>query len=189
MFDLIVKDAFVTDISALRADVLAKGFQTVTNPADGLEYSGVQVRDPQELQAGLAELVGFPVKVATHVARIHLKGDAGRDPIHWDSCMSEYGSVLYLPPPGAPFTGTAFFTDKLTGWSEVPDGVSDLDVQRLGSQSRDINKWSSNGFVGAIPGRLVAYPCKKFHSRFPFEGFGETPETARLVIVSFFNRA
>lgn len=196
MFDLLVKDNFFSDADALRADVLARGFSKVRNPADGLDYTGIQVRDPKEFQNDISELMGFEVHVGVNVARINFAGEIPENSIHADNAHAEFASVGYLCPSGMN-TGTAFWSDKLTGWEEMPTksylAENDLDeatvVARLRSQTNDASKWVNSGFIAARPGRFIVYPTKRFHSRYPFSAFGTTPETARIVLVSFFSRA
>jgi hypothetical protein len=197
MLDLIVKDRFVSDADALRNDVLSKGFETVVNPGDGLEYTGVQVRNPLEFQDALAKLVGFPVRVRVNAARLHYKGEGGRNAIHADHSMGEFAAVIYLNPDGAPVTGTAFWSDKLTGWEEMPTTVylaengleESAVVARIAGQAGDPSKWVNSGFIASRPGRIIVYPTKRFHSRYPFLAFGDSPATARLVITLFFDLA
>jgi hypothetical protein len=197
MVDLIVKDNFFADPSALRADVLSRGFQTVTNPSDGVAYTGIQVRDPKEWEPALSELLGFPVKVNTSIARINFEGELPNQSIHADHGMGEFAAVGYLTPPQCPATATAFWTDRETGWEEMPT-VTEVEargtteervVARLRAQADDASKWAANAVVFARFGRLVVYPTKRFHSRYPFEAFGKTPETARLILAIFFDRA
>jgi hypothetical protein len=188
---LIVKDNFFPDVEALRSDVISKGFRTIHNPADGLDYPGIQLRESAEFQESIAALVGFPIKVNTAVMRITYKGELADNSVHSDNNMGEFAGVGYLTPKNAPVTGTAFWTDKETGWEELPETArADVGiVARLRSQANDQSKWINSGFIAARPGRFITYPTKRFHSRYPFASFGETPETGRIILAIFYDRA
>lgn len=195
-FDLLVKDDFFPDALALREDVLSKPFGTVKDAA-GIEYSGIQVRDPEEFQESIAGLVGFPVKVNISVARLNFKGEFPANSIHPDQYCGEFAGVGYLTLPGMPFTSTAFWSDKTYGLSNqaTPEWLSErgLDeaeyVAKLQREANDAKYWNPDGFVAAKLGRFVTYPTRKLHSRYPFEAFGDSPETGRLIIACFFDRA
>lgn len=196
MFDLLVKDDFFGDVDALRADVLDKGFSTLHNPADGLDYPGIQLRATDEFQDRISELVGFPVKVNTAAMRITYKDELADNAVHADNAMGEFAGVGYLTPKRAPVTGTAFWTDTITGWEEMPTksvvealGLPESAViERLRRQANFASHWTNSGFIAARPGRFITYPTKRFHSRYPFASFGTTPETARLILAIFYDR-
>lgn len=197
MLDLIVKDGFIPDVELLRADVLSRGFAPVTNPLDGVIYSGIQIRDNSEFEPALSELLGFPVRVNTSIARINYEGEPLDNGVHADHDLSSHAAVIYLTPEKCPTTATAFWTDKLTGLVEMPRreelvglGLSEAElVARLQGQLNDLSKWEANAVVFARRGTAVVYRSQRFHSRFPFLAFGKTPETARLVIAVFFSKA
>lgn len=197
MFDLLVKDDFFADVTALRADVISKGFSTIHNPADGVDYKGIQLRDKAEFADSISDLVGFPVKVNTAAMRINFKGEDPGSAIHADHSMGEFAGVGYLTPKNAPVTGTAFWTDKIYGLEEMPQrgelarlGVTESQlVTHLRAKANDASWWTNSGFIAARPGRFITYPTKRFHSRYPFAAFGETPETARIVLAIFYDRA
>lgn len=194
-FDLLVKDNFIPDADALRADVLAKSFETVKDPA-GLEYTGIQFRDPKEFEKEIGELVQFPVKVRHSVARINYKGELPENAIHPDLYMGEFAGILYLTPPDSR-TGTAFWLNKAFGHSEVATtkwleehGIEEEKyVNTLRHQANCAADWHLGGFIAAKLGRFITYPTKRFHSRYPFAGFGDKPENARLIIAIFYDRA
>lgn len=197
MFDLIVNDDFFPEVEALRSDVLAKGFQNVVNPDDGLVYTGIQLREPDEFQGRLRRLVGFPVTVRHSIARLNLKGELPHSDVHADNNMGEFAAVLYLTKNKGPATGTAFWRHKGLGICETPDqlwlaeqGISEADyLAKIAVEQNDIKFWEANAVVFAQPGRIVTYPTKRFHSRYPFEGFGTSPDTGRLVIALFYDRS
>ena len=52
---------------------------------------------------------------------------------------------------------------------------------------KDLTYWQQYGMAGMKFNRFISYPTAMFHSRYPFEGFGETPEEARLVWSVFYD--
>jgi hypothetical protein len=196
MFDLLVKDQFIDDVGALRRDVLSKGFGEVTGTA-GETYKGIQMRDPEEFRDQIEALVGFPIEVRYCLARVSYAGEKPASGIHPDLDYGEFAAIVYLTPTGAQGSGTAFFRHKQFQISALPDkqwledkGITEQAfIEQIVRDGEQPSLWDPIGFVGAVPGRFVTYPTKNFHARWPFVAYGETPETARMIIVIFYDRA
>ena len=50
----------------------------------------------------------------------------------------------------------------------------------------DESKWKQDTFVAMKFNRALIYRSELFHSRYPFEAFGDSPENGRLIVVAFF---
>lgn len=110
--------------------------------------------------------------------------------IHSDRESGNHTCVAYLSEHDQP-SGTAFYRHIPTGLTRMP---SFLEMQDMGildqlkedMVSRDPSKWEQIGYVEGKYNRAVVFEAPLFHSRFPLEGIGTTPEDGRLVWVSHF---
>jgi len=119
--------------------------------------------------------------------------------IHADTICAKWAAVIYLFD-GHHQHGTALWRHRASGCAaqdhEFYDklGVNIADrsqvqalVDRVKSESNSEEFWQCAGFTEARFNRLIIYPAKHFHSRYPREAFGDSPETGRLVQVCFFD--
>ena len=127
-------------------------------------------------------------------------GVAGHKPqiyIHADNAMgAEYNAVFCLNPPESCHGGTAFWTHQETGWTRLPPkaGVEAAGFtmdqgfcDRMNLEGSDESFWEMNGLVSMAWNRMIIFPSDLWHSRYPKDYTGQTPQTGRLVWVCFFN--
>ena len=102
--------------------------------------------------------------------------------IHADTSMdSEYASVLYFNnPPSEDDCGTAFWEHSVYG-DECAVGVNGLE------DCDNLDMWNLKNVINMKKNRLITYPTKLFHSRYPFKGWGKDKADGRVVWGSFFN--
>jgi hypothetical protein len=110
--------------------------------------------------------------------------------IHSDRESGNYTCVCYLTDH-AEESGTAFFMHKRTGLTAMPSfqEMRDMDIfdeMKADMVSRDPDKWVQLDFVRGMKNRALIFNAPLFHSRFPLEGIGKTPEAGRLVWASHF---
>lgn len=119
--------------------------------------------------------------------------------IHADSICAKWAAVIYLFD-GHHDHGTALWRHKKSGCClqdqqfydalgvdiSKPDQVDAL-VKRIKTEGEDKSFWQMAGFTEAKFNRLIVYPAKHFHSRYPRHSFGKTVETSRLIQVCFFD--
>lgn len=110
--------------------------------------------------------------------------------IHSDSGMdAEFASVLYFnDPPEKGNYGTAFWDHKFHGKEFANNDIREAN-RLLHEDSGDLTQWSMNDLVEMKKNRMVSYPTKFFHSRYPFEGWGKDKTDGRVIWVTFFNYA
>lgn len=110
--------------------------------------------------------------------------------IHSDRESGAHTCVAYLSQHEQP-TGTAFFRHKPTGLTSMPS-FHEMKDQGIFEQLKDDmvgrnpDAWEQIGYVEGQCNRAVIFEAPLFHSRFPLEGIGSTPEDGRLVWVSHF---
>lgn len=163
---------------------------------DGVTYKRV-ASIPNLFDAEIQKAVGFPVKQSYSIARLNFAGENPNNAVHADSGYDEFAMVLYLTDPEFCSGGTAFWRHKILGFDAMP---TEQQVRSTGRNPKQVMKrlsadwnngeaWSQTAMADMKFNRAIFFRCKSFHSRFPFEAFGNSPENGRLVFVSFFNRA
>ena len=110
--------------------------------------------------------------------------------IHSDRESGAHTCVAYLSEHDQPY-GTAFYKHKATGLTEMPTFQEMVDMgifEQLKEDmvSRNPDAWELTDYVEGRYNRAVIFDAPLFHSRFPVEGIGTTPEDGRLVWVSHF---
>lgn len=192
---LAVIDNLHPDLLTIRNDVINSGFGTQQGP-DGADYTGIaKMETPQSLIDALSAAVGRKIIPRLSCFRLNLAGEKPHSWIHSDDICAQYASVLYLNLPHQCQGGTAFWKHSGLGIDSMP---SEPEIVACGydpkwfyammlKEWKDLTYWQQSGFVGMKWNRLLTYPTSMFHSRYPFEPFGATPEDGRLIWVCFYD--
>lgn len=170
---------------------------------DGHLYPGTVQPRSQEFthwfKMLLEQAIGQTVAIKGTAFVSSLEGQFTEQWIHADSICARWAAVIYLFD-GHHEHGTALWRHRASNKpcqdQEFYDalGVDVTDnqavealVARIKSEGDDESSWQTAGFSEARFNRLIVYPAKHFHSRYPRHSFGNTPETGRLVQVCFFD--
>lgn len=176
----IVIDDFTPIARELRADALASQFVDY-QPVDGEIYKRVCIKPLTGIQNRIERVMG-PVDMLGMGYRLNHSGELPNSYIHSDIGWGTHAFVLYLSDgPG----GTAFWRHKETGLIRLVPG----DADALAATVPDLNdsdRWDMTNIVEMKFNRATIYDSTLFHSRYPFEAFGDDNETGRLVAVAFF---
>ena len=183
-----VIDDFLPEPNAWRALALSAPFRTV-NYQDH-DYHGVNlVTPPEDVVVRLLSkaMDGAHIRVESQHFRLGLAPWLGPGPTTWihadTGCNAEWAAVLYLSNPPEPGCGTAFWQHAETGAAFYhPDDHYPYDAD-----GGDQNAWAMVGLAGQVFGRVILYPTCLFHSRWPRDAWGDTPETGRLTWCAFFD--
>lgn len=191
---LLVVDDFFLEPEAVRRAALAQSF--ATREYEGVPYQGIGTdfkpdADPLVV-ARLRRAFGFPVRPELSFWRLGLAGDSTTTWIHFDSGCAPWAALVYLSPePEGQEAGTAFWRHRELGWDEAPRSLTG-DVRALAEcldrDGMDAAAWWRTDFVALKMNRLIIYPSRRFHSRYPQDAWGADAETGRLVWVCFFDR-
>jgi hypothetical protein len=180
-------DDFLGDPEAFRLDALSRRYYTIRGP-DGERYQNVHVFPSDEFEPAMSERLGRKVSIDHCFLRLNPTGDNHR--IHADIAHSPYAFVLYLNAPEQCRGGTAFWRYKRTGSVAFPEITNVNRATRFAEEilanHEDLTKWEQIALVEMKFNRMICYPTKQFHSRWPLEGWGEGAAGARLVAVGFF---
>jgi hypothetical protein len=189
----LVADNFCPDLDRVKQSAFAAGFDTWrpnkgevgSSIYEGMGFWG----DHALMVSSLMRATGGIVVPNTLYFRVTNVG-MERAYIHSDRESGNHTCVCYLTDHDED-SGTAFFRHKRTGLTEMPSfsdmqAMGILDELKADMVSRDADKWVQLDYVRGAKNRALIFPAPLFHSRYPLEGIGDTPETGRLVWVSHF---
>ena len=183
----LIADNFVGDLTAVRKAVIDGPFTTKTGP-DGGVYTGISTYPVDHWFARLAHIVGCKIKPKLSCFRLYLKGELPHSWVHSDDICADFASVLYLNLPEQCKGGTAFWEHTKLGLNRLPKNESPEFYKQMDLDWKDQSLWKQVGFVPMRWNRFITYPTSWFHSRFPFEAFGEGPKDGRLIWICFYDR-
>lgn len=152
---------------------------------DGMNYVGLHA-------LMLRELIGHTGSVLVPNSMFFRVTNEGFEKayIHSDREMGSNTCVCYLSEHDEPY-GTAFYRHIPTGLTEMPSfaemaEMGILEQLKEDMVSRDPAVWEQLDVVEGKLNRAVIFEAPLFHSRYPLEGIGDSPENGRLVWVSHF---
>lgn len=149
---------------------------------DGETYKRVAVCDVPGLVEALEARLGS-VEMLGMGYRLNYAGEPPNHAIHSDIGWGTHAAVVYLSEGEG---GTAFWRHRATLARKCRDGDLAL-FDSVKDDWDDSSKWGLRMMVPMKLGRAVVYESELFHSRYPFEAFGDCPENGRLIAVAFFN--
>ncbi len=193
-------DDFVANPHELRRQALNLGYSGAGKAGN---YPGTTSDRPLPIP-GLDEFVsraiGVPVRPEPGTlhghCRLTLRSDRGLSGVHIDPAF--YSGILYLSLPDHERGGTDFYRHKRTGLERVPadaggilgagyGDVNDLIENVVNRDTLKPGAWERSFTAPMRFNRLVLFSPWLFHNS--ARGFGDTPETGRLVYLMFFQRA
>lgn len=183
--DLRVYDGFLNNPDSVRNRGIRAKYTNYSAP-DGEIYKRVAPGAIEEVVDGLNEAMGRPISLLMMGYRLNYAGEKPNKAIHADTGWGTYASVLFLnEPPSGRTSGTAFW-EHHTGHSRIRDGELNV-LKDVVADYDNAAAWEQTAFVNAKYNRCLIYRSELFHSRWPFEAFGSSPDDGRLIVVSFFN--
>ena len=191
-----ILDDFLPDPVTIREAALKLPFADVKGP-DGEVYKRVSTVVSSMFSDTLSKRLGVPITPGYSLFRLNYAGENPNNAIHSDAGYDKIAVVLYLNRPEDCRGGTAFWRHKKTGWDFLP---TEKQVRSRGQNPTRVLKaiteswnnpeaWEQTHLAKMKFNRAICYPTTEFHSRFPFEAFGTTPENGRFIFCSFFTPA
>ena len=183
--DLVVVDDFLARPEEIRGIGVSSVFEDYEGH-DGELYKRVSIQHIPEVQEQLEKLMRRPIKLLGMGYRLNYAGETPNNEIHADLGWGTYAAVLYLSePPSDGSSGTAFWRHA-TGADRIRRGETSV-YEDVKDDWNDVAKWEQTKFVSAKFNSCIVYRSELFHSRWPFEAFGSSPEDGRLIVVVFFD--
>ncbi len=166
-----------------RRDALSSSFVDWARP-DGEVYKRICIKEVPGLRLALGQLYfQRQIEILGMGYRLNFAGEAPNAAIHSDIGWGTHALVLYLSEGNS---GTAFWKHLKTGAKHIEPGDVDL-LREVEGDWNDESKWQRYLGIPMRMNRAVIYDSTLFHSRYPFEAFGDSPENGRLIAVCFFN--
>lgn len=184
-----IVDNFLDDPMVVRNNAIQEGF--TDQEFQGSTYHTVNTNIPIEIKNKIEDVYGTCITMHVAAFRQGKKNSPIHNLVHADNSCAKMAAVLYLNKPEDCAGGTAFWTHVKTGWDKMP---SDTELQKagytldsFGKEWHEKDKWKLTSICGMRFNRIVFYPTEAFHSRWPFEGFGNNESNARLILAAFFD--
>lgn len=178
----------------IRQQVLDDGFTTVYHEDPPVPYPNVNMSvSAPEVAEGLSKALGAKIAIKIQAFRLGFKDSHLHNLVHADHLESYWAGVLFLNPTEQSQGGTAFWRHKKHGWDAMPTqdqlDAAGYTLKELGADWHRSGAWEMVSLAGMKENRMIIYPSQMFHSRWPWQGWGEQdkPETGRLVHCSFFD--
>lgn len=178
---IFVIDDFYPFPDKLREFALAQTYIDWRGP-DGEIYKRICLIDIPGLTNMLRHIFGS-IEMLGQAFRLNYNGEEPNSSIHSDVGWGTHALVLYLSKGES---GTAFWRHKKTGTVRIELGDEWL-FEQIAQDWNNPDAWEKRRFVPMEFNRAVIYESAFFHSRFPFEAFGNSAKNGRLIAVAFFN--
>lgn len=197
---LLIVDDFLADPVEARRQALNLGYDRAAKVGNYPGVTSTRALALPGLDTAVSQLVGLPLIGADATlhghGRLTLRNDRGASGVHIDPVA--FSGILYLNPPDQCAGGTDFYRHRRTGLDRVPTdpagiaaaGYADINALVEGVVNADTTKPGKWERVQTVPmrcNRLLLFSPWLFHDARP--GFGERPDTARLVLLLFFASA
>lgn len=189
-------DNFAPDIAQVREAVVSGEFSTETGP-DGCTYTGISKLQVPHWFELISAAIEHPVIPRLSFFRMNVTGEVPHSWVHSDDICAKFAAVVYMNLPHQCQGGTAFWRhtglrmESMPSVDEMRETGTHVEwfLSMMNREWKDLTFWEQHGFVGMRFNRFITYPTSQFHSRYPFEGFGSTPQDARLVWSCFYDLA
>jgi hypothetical protein len=213
---VIVIDNFYGDPDKVRAHALSVALQNAPQEKDSgafprshfaniamTKFPGFTSKeklDSRRLRQNIGEVVGTDLNLDksrfTWGGIRFITEETGKAPIiHADTAV-DWAGMIYLTPGAPNSAGTGFYRHKETGLAGPPSDrearamgfvdASDFDDKIVRRDKLDLSKWDLISYVAPAYNRLVLIRGgEQYHA--PMGGCGDSPQTARMTHVFFFN--
>jgi hypothetical protein len=161
----------------------------------GLDYPGIaEVSDPRS-EDRIREIIGQKGGRFTTIFRRYLPTEKPVTFIHNDCQLGLFSAILFLTRPDHARGGVAFWRHRLYGWEGqpaaaelAPRGLRDTPAlwESVHQDGFDEFKWEMVDYVPVQFNRLIIFLSSRYHSRYPKEATGETPDMCRMIKTFFF---
>ncbi len=178
-------DNAIPDIDEVREQALKAKYEDFIG-GDGGKYIRVSEANIPSLHRMLGDTLERKICHLKGGFRLNYRSELPNSYIHSDERWAKWACVLYLDPSPPEGNGTAFWRHEKTGATTIPFDLPDV-ARRVTRDWTHPEEWEMIDFIPAKYNRVAIYSGEYFHSRFPFAGYGTTPEDGRLIYTGFFN--
>lgn len=151
---------------------------------DGQLYKRICIIDSPDVRRAIEDVVGSTTMLGMGF-RLNYESELPNQAIHSDLGWGTHALVYHLTYTDEDLGGTAFWKHKVTSATEIESGDQEL-LDKVKDSWDNEDHWEMVHYVPMKFNRATIYESKLFHSRYPFDAFGSTPEDGRLIVVAFF---
>jgi len=185
----LVIDDFLDDVDGVRAYASGLDYQGVTNPADGVFYSGVAIEVENRLQAEyvykLSQLFDREITPNYMFFRLSTVDSVAPYQVHTDAIMGTHAAIVYLNKEKDCRGGTELVRHIATGMDRNPRDAEELALWEAEQNTSD--KWEQVELAEMKENRLVLIDAADMHRSLPIGGYGHDITDGRIVLICFFS--
>ena len=185
----LIIDDFLDDIERVRAYASGLDYRGVTNPADGVFYSGVAIELENRLQAEyvykLSQLFGREITPNYMFFRLSTVDSVAPYQAHTDAIMGTHAAIVYLNTADNCQGGTELVRHIETGMDYNPKDEIELALWEAEQNMPD--KWEQVELAEMAENRLVLIDAALMHRSRPIGGYGHDISDGRIVVTCFFS--
>lgn len=186
---MIVIDDFLLEFDELQTYARTAEFTDVVNDFDGVTYPLICAEIPNHLKlavfCAIAKHFDAPDSPTIFMRRSPA-GVACPHQVHSDASMGRYSLMLYLNDEEDCEGGTSFLSHRATGIAYNPETIEA--TATVVADQNTPSAWAVRSMVDMKPNRAVIFDADRLHRAEPVGGFGDTPESTRVVLTCFFGR-
>lgn len=177
-------DNFLPEVLYKEAINYCDSFDEVKTPGKSFWVKKLPEDFNNYISSKIESIEGRKIKNILSFAREAKKGQDNEWRIHNDTIIQseqpDRALVLFLKANEQGLNGTAFWEHENYGHTYIKSDSEEFN-RMLKEDANDKSKWKLNSIVGYKENRLLSYPCKYFHSKYPKEYNDQ-----RIVIVMFY---
>ncbi len=197
--NIIIVDDYYANPLKLREMALRSQYAKIS-ATDYPGYASKLSIETKSLEDSFAKLIGAPLLLDkerfTWGGFRFITTESGSKPIVHADVAADWAGMVYLTPDCNPLTGTGLYRHKASGFVGPPTDrqsralgfcdASEFDDKVIRPDKADLTKWELTTAVEPLFNRLVLFRGgENYHA--PLGGCGDTPDTARLTHIFFFN--
>ncbi len=180
---MLIIDNFETDPDKTRLEAIKANY--ISYKAQDVVYHGIAPTDFSKYKKLFEEHLKKEIKPIVSFYRYYTKDLASPNYIHADMNFCSHIAIQFLHKDLQ--GGFATWSHKETNLIKATLPLNEDILKKLRDDSKDENKWNRETLVHSRFNRCVIYDADGFHSHYPKQLWGSTPEDGRLIQVFFFN--
>lgn len=185
-FHSLILDEFFDDARAIRKEALSQTFKEEISPYDNHKYPDLSLKVSDlirfEMKRKLEDEIGKKVFFELVMFRMTKKNYSPYLFCHTDNRIAPYSAIIYLNEEKVFCAGTETLDHDKGLRSSLQKEFPPIEQDGLAASQAG---WQPSSFTGMRFNRCFLFRADLFHRALPPEGFGQTNESARLILISW----
>lgn len=197
--DIIIVDDFYAHPMKLREMALKSRYAEIS-ATDYPGYASQMRLETDAIEQSFSKLIGTPLLIDrerfTWGGFRFITEESGSKPVVHADVAADWAGMVYLTPNCDMSLGTGLYQHKSSGFTGPPTDrearalgfcdAAEFDDRVIRPDKADLSKWELRRMIEPVFNRLVLFRGgDNYHA--PLSGCGDSPETARLTHIFFFN--